>query len=344
MRICVNFSVNSVGGGKYHAYKFIQQYLLNPKDNYFFVLNNNFELAELPPNHIKVKSPAKSLTARRIIGEYVRENNIDLVYTMAGPSYVNFSCKHILGLSNAWLLTKNHRKIFRFYPLHKSFKEMLRITWQRFNIDRSASLYIFQSRTSLEEFNSDFDFMKNKSRVVENAYFYPKKSEIQLDIDIAIMGSLYAHKGIYDIYKYLYSNLPENFNRKISFFVTDSEWNKITQEIGKRNCLTNLGVYSPDNEVNVLKQAELVILPSYLETISGTALNAGLVKARVLARNTTFNHEIFGLKCNYFDDYRELINSLSRIDLVFSELKYPRFSYGQRFDKITEIIENKCAE
>ena len=310
----------------------------------FFVLNNNFELAELPPNYIKVKSPAKSLAARRKIREYVKENNIDLVYTMAGPSYVNFSCKHILGLSNAWLLSKNYRLIFRFYPLHKSVKEMLRIIWQRINIDRSACLYIFQSTSSLEEFNSDFDFMKNKSRVVENAYFHSNKSEIQLDIDIAIMGSLYPHKGISDVYKYLYLNLSDNFNRKISFFVTDSEWSKITKEIGMRNCLTNMGVYSPHNEVNILKNAELVILPSYLETISGTALNAGLVKAKVLARNTAFNHEIFGLKCNYFDDYLGLINSINRDDLVFAELKYPLFSYGQRFDKITEIIENLCVE
>lgn len=343
MRICINFSINGSGGGRYHAIKFVGEYLKTQKSQFYFIFNRNIRLDEWPRNYIIVDSPAKSLKSKKIIKEYIQRNSITITYTMAGPSYVNFSGTHILGLSNAWLLRSNTSLLFQLNSPYKACFEYLRVFWQRYNISRNADIYLFQSNESLHLFTKEFPFMRNKSVVIENAHVLSKEKIHIKSENIAVIGSSYRHKGVYELYSYLTHVVPVNSGKEFNFYVSEKEWDFLINRYGANRSLVNKGLYKPSEEAGIISRASCVILPSYLETVSGSAITAAAVGAKVIARNKNFNKAVFGDSAAYFSCYDELLDLLDR-DLVHSSLVYPVLTYTERYKKILNLLERLCVE
>jgi hypothetical protein len=343
MRICINFSINSSGGGGYHAIKFVKEYLNEQRTDFYFIFNNKIQLDKWPRNYIIVESPARSFKSKKIIRDYIKINSITTIYTMAGPSYVNFKGTHILGLSNAWLLRSNSSLLFKLYSPYTACYEYLRIFWQRYNINRNAKIYIFQSNESLNLFNEEFPFMRNKSVVIENAHVISSEKLQNETENIIVIGSSYQHKGVYELYSYLTRNMSEYGGNVFNFYVSEKEWDVLIKRYGTNSSVVNKGLYKPSEEAVIMSRASCVILPSYLETVSGSAITAGAIGAKVIARNKNFNKAVFGDSAEYFDSYVELIDLISK-DLVQSRLFYPVLTYAERYNKILNLVEELCVE
>ncbi|WP_198598986.1 hypothetical protein, partial [Vibrio breoganii] len=167
-----NCTTTNGGGGVQNAVNFIKNiYLTNKESEWFLFLSHSvFEEVKSIENisNFKVfQSPARSLTARSEILKFQKELNANIVYTSAGPAYVNFTCEHIMGCSNPFILNiGNSNKINLSSPL-KSAIRYLNTCYQNFNI-KKADYWVFQTEYTKRLFTKK-NIDENKCFVVHNA-------------------------------------------------------------------------------------------------------------------------------------------------------------------------------
>jgi glycosyltransferase involved in cell wall biosynthesis len=339
MKIAINFATNTSGGGRYHVNKFLLSIDDSSFANLYFIFNHCHRDLGIEENCIYVDSPARSFRAKRQIKLFLKHHCIDVIYTMAGPSYCSFDIPHILGLSNAWILRENKLLLRHFFRGRTFLYEHLRIQWQRLNVSRSASMYVFQSQESERAHISDFPFMEGKTALVPNALAAEAKVQnTSCTFDVLVPGTYYPHKGVEEIYQYAV-NLPY---RDFTFTLHDDSWQVLIKRYGEYAHIKNIGRYAPENEILICGGSNVVILNSYIETISGTALSAAFAGTKVVARNINANKSIFGDSIPYYDSVVELeliLNSNMSIPVS----KYPLVSYRKRVTEILDIIL-KCVE
>ena len=145
MKLLFNCSTNLQGGAAQNAANFIINSVKRNAQNssfieYHFIISepvkkildsqkchiNNYSLVQ--------KSPSKNLASRREIESIERMFCPDLVYTMAGPAYVNFKSKHIMGCSNPYIIFADYSDINFGRNIFKSVLRYLRTIYQSWYI------------------------------------------------------------------------------------------------------------------------------------------------------------------------------------------------------------------
>src|SRR5690606_11929984 len=116
-----NCSTNIAGGGVQNAANFIWHAIQDHRFDWIFAISPQVKEVlskwnSIPDKATIFESPARNASARNALRSFALENNVNLVYTMAGPAYIRFHSPHVLGVSNP-------------YVTHGS--------WEAFSFDRS---------------------------------------------------------------------------------------------------------------------------------------------------------------------------------------------------------------
>lgn len=347
-KILINFTTNTSGGGYYHAVKFVSSFERSPRKGVYFAFNEDHQIELVGAKYIKTKSPARCFSARKNLRKFVVENEISLVYTFAGPSYVNFQVPEIVGLSNAWLLKNNDSLARKIFTLSYYARFMITVMYQRSMVNRNAVSYVFQSEQSKMSFIEMFRLDVAKCVVIENAAPIVSRelNGYRTNKKVLIPGSYYPHKGIGEVSHFICEQYTELSRLGLSFYFTLP--GKVFEKLScaKLDIVNNIGRYLPEDEAEIISKYEIVFLPSHIETVSATALCCGSLGKKVVCRNTDFNLSLFGSSVHYFDSLLNLkaeellkLNSMAKIE------NYRLLDYEERYRLIFEFIDDvksKC--
>ena len=340
--IFFNCTTNVVGGAIQNAVNFISNAIEDEEFKWLFLVSSevNKELINIgikdTYNIIEISpSPARNYKSRRRIISIENELKPNLVFTMAGPAYVKFKSKHIMGLSNPYL---THADIKAFIE-GRNIIEIIRILaitlYQAINANK-ANFFIFQTKTSRDVFCKRFNIDVKRTEIVPNAIGEIFNSDsINLHrkdnntFTIFCPAAAYSHKCLHLIpliAKELLNII--NNNIKIKFILTipyySSLWKKIHRISKKNNVLSiieNIGPFSYKDAPQLYCSSDIVFIPSILETFSTSYLEAMIVEKPLVVVNKPFSKEICGNYAEYINPC-SIISSADKLKEIVEEYRY----------------------
>ena len=369
--ILFNCSTNTIGGGVKNAAFFVKCTLNLSSFNFIYAISpqvlkllSNWNA--VPQNYFLFKkSPSRNLKERKRLLKISIKESIDIVYTMAGPSYVKFPCMHIMGLSNPYITHCNFQSLLRGISFFSTCKLFFLVLYQMY-YSMGANVYIFQTYHSQLTYHKRFFFLGIKSHVVSNAFdqefmicesstnsFKPNSS-----IKVFCPGDDYRHKAL-DSIVYLSNFLSENFSGyNFTFYLTINKNSKnfynVTKDLHHKffKNIIFIGNISYPKIKKYYLLSNFVYVPSYLETFSATYLEAFSTSRPLIVNNSSFAIDICKDAAMYVNPYDYSTTSLNFIDLAQSPSNQSRLvkngrallqrypNQEERFNKIFNIISN----
>ena len=115
--IIINASNIKEGG----ALTYLKWFLFNKnsfKQKIKFIIHKETQIKKNKDILIVNESPSRSMAVRDEILNYVNKNNPNLVFTIFGPSYIDFKNKHLMGIGDGWVtsgLLNCYSKFIKIY-------------------------------------------------------------------------------------------------------------------------------------------------------------------------------------------------------------------------------------
>ncbi len=359
MKVLFNCTNNVVGGAIQNSANFIKYATKDKEIDYHFLASH--QVADVlekwgvkSPNLIVLDSPAKSKSSRARALELESQLRPDLVYTMAGPTYINFKSFHVMGTSDPYI---THSK-FENFKRNRSFSKFivfsLKIAAKALSARFGADYFLFQTETSRNGFCSRYFWSKHKTDIVPNAlgedFFnseHDKSAEVLDKVKVFCPSAYYPHKNLEVVFDL--ANAFKNNNR-FKFIVTTPSDSSFSRKISESNFtnIENIGPFSYVDAAKLYSESDIVLMPSLLETFSTSYLEAISFEKPLIVADTEFSREICEEYAIYFDSNNKasLASSLERgvalIGKIDKKLRKRIIEkYGtqeQRYQKIKNII------
>jgi len=364
-KILFNCSTNIQGGAVQNAANFIIE---SSKDNdftYLYLVSKqvlqilesiNFKSSRI----ILIKdSPSMRLSSRKNIKRYEHKFNPDLVFTMAGPSYIKFKTRHLMGCSNPYLIYASLKDIKYGRSYLEFIDRFLRTIYQKYYI-KLADFYLFQTNISMMAFSKKFNINKNKLYYIPNALGIIKSEDENKKIssyqkneftNILCPFENFPHKGLHIIPQI--SKRLSSLGVKTKFNITISKKELTNKQITSFKHLDNINFIGRKLYSNMkleYNKNDLVFLPSILEVFSSICIESLYFKKPLIISNKNFNYDIlenYAVYCDSFsiDDCVEKILEASKLvdndEYLTSAKSYieKKFSnYEHRYYKIKEVF------
>lgn len=370
-----NCSTNNFGGGVKNSVLFIIRTLEDSRFDWTYAISK--EVAELlEKKKVKLsknfycfqKSPARNIKARKQLLQIVNKNKCCLVYTMGGPAYVRFPVYHILGLSNGYITHADWSAFKLKTSFFQRIKALLQVIIQIY-YSRKADYFVFQTQQARLNFCKRARINQNKSIVITNAYDeemmknlleIPKQPDFSV-VQIFCPGGGYIHKGfqfIPAIAKELASlvKIPFRFIVTVPVGKILDQMNMEIERFKVQGYIQNIGLYHYTEVANLFKRADIVFVPSLLETFSVSYLEAMAAKKILIVADKGFAREV----CNNAAEYTDPLNPVEAAKILATAILHPEDfkiriengqrilkKYGnqqQRFEKIMELLTQKTRE
>ncbi len=337
--------------------------------DWYFILNNRI-IQELKLREINIPkqscllvddSPSKLKAYYRIsrlILNYEKKINPDLVYSVGSPSYIYFSAPEVQRLTNPWV---THPNVWAFFTLSflQMIKEIIRVLIQRFFVSRSQ-FFITQSNDAkygILKLTKIQDWKVHVvSNTLSNVFIGQSRSQIKVDRSyIFCLAAPYRHKNIHLLPK-IASLLKRQMNKDFCFVITipyghqlDIEIKALAKKFNVEDCIINIGPITQDECINWYRKSVAVFLPTYLETFSVTLLEAIYFGLPIVTTDFSFNTDILNDSGLYFkpgcldEAISQLLiaigkgNSRNPNDLI-SEKDY-KLHYGEYSDSFFQTID-----
>lgn len=321
MRIIFNCINNVVGGGVQNSANFIANAVKDADAEYFFMVspsvNNILQSWGIQHERIVVFEDRKKIISTQIrVCKIEKEFSPDLVYTMAGPSFVFFKSFHVLGTSNPYI---THAKLRAFF-LDKSFfqglKKIVLAKGMGLITRVSGNHFVFQTPTSRLGFCKKFFCSESKTALVPNAIgpdFMANMDEYKPWDGIAgwktvlCPSAYYAHKNIEILFK-VARILKHDGDCKIRFvFTIDSgSFDRLAKKYPDvLDMVSNVGPYNYSDALSIYRKADAVVLPSLLETFSTVYIEAMALGLPLFVPREDFAEDICGEYGIYYDSLSE---------------------------------------
>jgi glycosyltransferase involved in cell wall biosynthesis len=278
------------------------------------------------------------------------------------PYYLKFPVYHFIGLSNGYI-THADWSAFRLNKnLIQSIKSLLQVAIQIY-YSRKADFFVFQTEEARFHFCKRALVRKSNSIVIPNAYDedmiinlsgLPSKKKTSI-VTIFCPGGGYTHKG-FQFIPAIACELSKLIKEHFKFVVTVpegnllDEMNKSIEKLGVKEFIDNIGTYQYTNAAPLYNNADIVFVPSLLETFSASYLEAMAAKKILVAANKGFAREV----CDNAAVYVDPANALQTAKVLSTVILHPEDfeinkengyrilkKYGnqkQRFDKIMELL------
>ncbi|MDN3715951.1 glycosyltransferase [Vibrio breoganii] len=361
IKVIYNCSVNVVGGAVQNAVNFIKKVETTEQNDFLFYYLLSHAVYKQVKDIIRdencsvVSSPAKSYKSRLEIKKIVKNLNPDIVYTNAGPAYVDFDCYHIMGCSNPYLLAPSKYALQLDNNLLERFKRALHSYYQAHYI-KYADAYIFQtlnSKIAFEKKNTCID-----SFIVSNAIsesFLSATFETQVNegtIKLLVPSAYYKHKNLaLTVHALNLLEINETVKYSLSFTLKKEDFEAHIQPLvefyGLHDVVKNVGPYNHENASELYASHDIFIQPSVLEVFSTTYLEAIATGKPLVASNLPFATEICEDYACYFepDSAASLANAVlecSNCDSVTDDKKAMSerilHNYGSQEERTNNLL------
>ncbi|WP_404398445.1 glycosyltransferase [Idiomarina loihiensis] len=381
MKILFNCTTNVVGGGVKNSALFIK-YISNSKDVSLSIACSRevFDLLEswgelVDKCTVIEPSPARSLLARKKLKSFENKIKPDLVYTMAGPSYVRFRAKHVLGISNPYITHAGIKDIIFGKRLLSSLAQIPGIVYKLVRAKLEGDFFLFQTDVSRNGFCRRVGVSKEVTHVVSNATdlasLPDSKSFAEAEKEIEkVQGSKhvilspaapYSHKALETlpfVAKELLKLRGEDFKIRLTIPKSHPIWLKVKSLATSLNvefAIETIGSYSYSDMPMVYGPSKVVYIPSILETFSGTYLEALSFRKPLIVAKRDFAKDICASAAVYVEPtaHREVAERLSEfLDARFSFEKLSGNAsailsrYGSqesRADLIVDFLKSKVS-
>ncbi len=372
-RVLFNCTTNVVGGGAKNAFLFILSALEESSFHWNFAVSqavtNLLEKKGVTLDesfHLFETSPAKNVRDRERLRSIASNNECDIVYTMAGPAYVDFQMIHVQGISNAYI-THADAEAFAFEENYfKRIKNYLRSAYQ-FWFSRKADYFLFQTEVARNSFIKKGGARLEKTAVISNAFDDElkkhfkdhsetiDKNEVQV---IFCPGANYIHKAFQYI-PAIAKQLKERGTIPVEFILTlkeDELWHRIQEEasnLGVQQWIKNIGPFGYEQIIDLYTNADMVYVPSLLETFSASYLEAMAAQKPLIVSTKQFAKDVCGDYALYADpknalksaDAIEQVLNGHRSEKHISDQILSKFgNQKQRFAKIVETLQKLLKE
>jgi len=336
-KLAINVSNLSKGGGAQIAIWLLKKLIKDEhiRDNFtcfvspfiFSGIKNELTLTKKDINvHVIQVSPVRSLASKKQILAVVNDTHIELVFTLHGPSGIDFPCREISGVANAWITCAKWSDYFKVYGM-KAPVEVLKYIVHGLSL-RKKDFLIFETDVSRNNFCAKFLYPKKRTRIIPNTVndcFYNKVTAVpQVDcFNILFVSAYYKHKNFEMLPKYAVAlkKAGKISNFKFQLTLSEKEFSLLSGVIEKYNCenlIENLGVLSVDELPPIYQAASLVISPSVVETFSATYAEAILSGRYLAVADKKFSREICKEAAFYFDPYN--VDSFTQlVDNIYSK-------------------------
>lgn len=312
--------------------------------------------------------PARSKRVRRTVKALIADENIDMVYTMAGPAYVNFGVPHVMGCSQPYV---THAKIENY--LSRGFLNGMRTIvsslYKSYSF-RNCDHLVFQTASSRDGFVRRFGWEMSKTSVISNAIgqSFTQFSEVPAvkllthssTKRILVPSAYYPHKNL-EIIVPTAAALKQKLNTNFEFVLTipfDEKWDNMkrsAENYDVANNVINIGTYVTAEAPRLYADATLIFLPTRLETFSTTYLEALWTGTPVVTSDLPFARNICGDSAKYTNTLdpekcADMIYSLTTDETLYRDLSekgsarvldFPNSM--QRYNAITELLKTFAA-
>lgn len=351
MKILFNCTVNNVGGAVQNAANFIVLARADKLNVFVFIVSLPiYELlalwGEVDETVIVIDHPLFSRNVRQAVAGIEAEFDPDVVYTMAGPSYLRFSSRHVLGISDGYITHASLDSFFYARFLLQGFKHFFKSKLKGFSARFEGDFFIFQTEASRQGFCNRYFADVQKTQVVPNAIgksFADRSGEQEVsaisakdNMVILCPSADYPHKDLMIIERIanVVARNPQAYvGVSLKFVVTvgkDSEFCKripYINSVSRRVSVVNNGPYSYSAASCLYQSCDIVFMPSILETFSTSYLEALASRKLLLVADKQFSREICGGAAIYFRAKSEVsalnsLNAISEDKISVDEEKY----------------------
>lgn len=318
IKVVIDVSNIKVGGGIQVALSFIN-FLLEQKQAEFyfhFVLSKNvFEQIthkERLCNYTVINTGFWTLNpfskSRKLFRTVIKD--MDLVFTLFGPSFWGKFDKHLVGFANAWIVTPNAYAYHKFPPIKRVVVKVKNYVLGKLLYDERR-FYVTETKDIKNKFLNYFFANEKQIKVVPNSIPYMYTRDL---IDTAPRNSLPLSKGYYKFLtisaNYPHKNLSiiedvghelVKKNLKFIFFVTMPEKDYRNSSDAFKKYTYNLGVIDVQECPSYYASADALFLPTLLECFSVSYLEAMFCELPIATSHYDFAREVCGDAAIYFN-------------------------------------------
>lgn len=323
MKILINTSNLSVGGGVQVAVSFIQELNSSEYNDLFFVVilsnavQSQLDLSSFPNNfsfHLYLNSPA-ILKTRRItqskLNKLVDEHQPDIAFTIFGPSYWKPRIHHVIGFAVPWVLEPNS-VAFSKLPFFSRIKMKLWCAYVLYYLKKDGHSFIIETSNArkkllhlLKPSQQDVSVIGNCcSNVFFDSTFLSRSNASYIDLPkrtknefrLVLISHLHPHKNI----EIIRDVLPLLKSYNVRFYFTLTKESMPTDFVGNPNII-NLGPVKTANCPSIYSQCDALFHPSLLEVFSASYPEAMASNLPILASNFDFARDVCGSSALYFD-------------------------------------------
>ncbi|WP_448213559.1 glycosyltransferase [Colwellia sp. MEBiC06753] len=383
-KVIANFGNLIKGGALQAAVNFIQVNLTlpAPKIDWFYIVHQEL-LSELEGLNIQIPaeqllvlsdSPATNKHARSLALAFERSIQPDLVFTLFGPSYLNFKSFHLTGFANGWVThgsLKTLKQTYPHKPLHQ-LKSLFKYLYYAWHI-RQADAWVLETQTALNGFIQRLKVPAKRCHVVANTCIdfgvnfakQPKVSinniplQYQNKLFIALAAD-YPHKNLVQLI-YAAEHLKKQFNQSNFKLVLtmpketfQQQYKPLISRLNVTNQVINLGKVQIADIVKLYSVAFCSVLPSFIETFSAVYPESFASKTPVITTNADFAREVcqgaalyiqpeksediaekMNLLLTNNDQYQQLVTAGSNI---YHQMLTPQQKHQQTIDIIQRYL------
>lgn len=363
--IIFNCTTNVIGGAVQNAVNFIKEIHKGCAESeyYFFLSHAVYNQVKDIVNKDRMsvfESPAKNLYSRYLIRRKAKEINAVLIYTSAGPAYVNFNSYHIMGCSNPYILGANEYALNIQVGIVGRFFRKIHSYYQRNKILK-ADHYICQTNASKESMiklgveSKDISVIYNS---ISESFlcFYEsgnyEQAKAKSTIKVFIPTAYYKHKDIDRVIS-LAGNINQASKVRIEFYLTIKPdiFDLIIEKYGIDDYVYNIGEFAHSEALELYLSHDIILQPSVLEVFSTSYIEAMASMKPLLVPDLDFSRDVCGASAFYYDvsSNESLIENIiflaenrHVVELNHYEIESKLSLYGsqeERMSKILAIIE-----
>ena len=375
LKVLFNASTNVVGGGVQIAVDFIRQSVeRNSGMEWHYACSSEIDknLASIgvsPANkHVFFETPARSLQMRSRLRDIAETIRPEIIFTMSGPTYVDFPQKHLLGCSNAYITNPNEYAFRHNLNLIEQVMLKAKLRYQ-LNWTKKADCWLFQTEAARNGFVKRAGVERRNTYVVGNA-LSPEFSNLGCRdnrtvggrFNILVPSAYYRHKNL-EIVPSVASIIKGRLNRlnmNIDFcFILTMQHPSPNEraildeakKLGVADCIVNRGPFLLSEAPDLYLNSDMMFMPTLLETFSASYLEAMASGCPIVTTDLDFARDICGDAAHYYPPMDAekaaetvmtlIMNAESRDMLVrkgLARLKsFPTIE--ERYDAIVDVIK-----
>lgn len=369
--VVFNCSTNVVGGGIQNSVNFINQIFTNGGFGlkWYFLLSPQVyaqvkDLMIEGEFYVAHKSPASSLVTRKEILHLIKDLSPNVIYTSAGPAYIDFPGLHIMGCSNPYILGAPKYAYKLYGNVTGRIKRRLKTIYQQQQI-KKANVWIAQTEASEKSlrkvvgqsapvyviYNSvSADFLNNLTAMdmVKDSFH---ECSVGTCKKILVPTSYYQHKDLEKVPEAI-SLFMKKYGKMVEVTFTiqsPSDYEgilRIAKKFNVENYFRNIGAYAHKDALEIYKQYDVILQPSALEVFSTSYIESMATLKPLVVPSFDFAKSICRDYAHYYFSenmisYADALNAAIQDDNL--EVRYEKainivLKYGSQESRVNKII------